>query len=139
MPGPEVWDSILEGRVSTALERFQGTRIWKVTAPILLQGNVVGAIQVRSSLETADRLAARERRQSLSLMTAASVFIVAGLGWYLQHHVSQPIQTLVQTMAQAEAGDLGAAARSLAVMSSGVSPPASTACCVKFSRAMKTK
>jgi hypothetical protein len=32
---------------------------------ILLQGNVVGAIQVRSSLETADRLAARERRQSL--------------------------------------------------------------------------
>jgi two-component system NtrC family sensor kinase len=44
-------------------------------------------------------------------MTAASVFIVGGLGWYLQHHVNQPIQTLVRTMAQAEAGDLAAAAR----------------------------
>jgi signal transduction histidine kinase len=77
----------------------------------MLQETIVGAIQVRSSLETADRLAARERRQSLAIMTVASMFIVAGLSWYLQHHVSQPIQTLVQTMAQAEAGDLGAAAQ----------------------------
>ena len=111
VPMPEAWDRILEGQVLTSLERSQGTRIWKVTAPIMLQGNIVGAIQVRSSLESTDRLAARERRQSLSIMTAASVFIVAGLGWYLQHHVNQPIQTLVQTMAQAEAGDLGAAAQ----------------------------
>jgi hypothetical protein len=59
----------------------------------MLQETIVGAIQVRSSLETADRLAARERRQSLAIMTVASMFIVAGLGWYLQHHVSQPIQT----------------------------------------------
>ena len=111
VPEPAVWDGIRRGRVSTSLERFQGARIWKVTAPILLHGSVVGAIRVRSPLETADRLAARERRQSLSIMTAASVFIIAGLGWYLQRHVSRPIQTLVQTMAQAEAGDLGAAAR----------------------------
>jgi signal transduction histidine kinase len=94
-----------------ALKSFQGTRIWQVTAPILLEGNVVGAVQVRSSLETSDHLAARERRQSLSLMTVASVFIVAGLGWYLQYYVSRPIQTLVQTMAQAEAGNLGALAQ----------------------------
>jgi two-component system, NtrC family, sensor kinase len=107
----EVWDGILEGRVLTVLERFQGTRLWKITAPITLQGNIVGAIQVRSSLATAERLAARERYQSLSIMTAASVFIIAGLGWYLQHYVSRPILTLVQTMAQAEAGDLGAAAQ----------------------------
>jgi HAMP domain-containing protein len=44
-------------------------------------------------------------------MTVASMFIVAGLGWYLQHHVSRPIQTLVQNMAQAEAGDLAATAQ----------------------------
>jgi two-component system, NtrC family, sensor kinase len=109
VPEPEVWDEIREGRVSTSMERFQKTRIWKVTAPIRLQQEIVGAIRVRSSLANAQRLAARERRQSFAIMTAASVFIIAGLGWYLQHHVSQPIQTLVQTMAQAEAGDLGAA------------------------------
>jgi two-component system, NtrC family, sensor kinase len=105
------WNGISQGRVSISLERFQGTRVWRVAAPIRLRDEIVGAIRVRSSLETADRLAARERHQSLSIMTAASVFIVAGLGWYLQHHVSRPIQTLVQTMAQAEAGDLGAAAQ----------------------------
>jgi sensor histidine kinase regulating citrate/malate metabolism len=27
VPDPEVWDGILEGRVSTSLERFQGTRL----------------------------------------------------------------------------------------------------------------
>jgi hypothetical protein len=51
-------------------------------------------------------------------MTAASVFIIAGLGWYLQHHVSQPIRTLVQTMEQAEAGILEQRLRSPAMMSS---------------------
>jgi signal transduction histidine kinase len=107
----EVWNEIREGRVVTALERLQGTRLWKITAPIKPQGNIVGAIQVRSSLATAERLAAREHYQSLSIMTAASVFIIAGLGWYLQHYVSRPILTLVQTMAQAEAGDLGAEAQ----------------------------
>jgi two-component system NtrC family sensor kinase len=111
VPEPEVWNAVRQGRVSTVLEEFQGTRLWQVTAPMVLQGHVVGAIQVRSSLDTADRLAARERRQSLSLTTAASVCIVAGLGWYLRHHVSQPIQSLVHTMAQAEAGDLGATAQ----------------------------
>jgi signal transduction histidine kinase len=111
VPKPEVWSRVQEGRVSTSLEKLQRPRIWEVIAPIRLQGEIVGALRVRSSLENADRLAARERRQSLSIMTAAAVLIVGGLGWYLQHHVSQPIQTLVQTMAQAEAGDLAAAAQ----------------------------
>src|SRR5215813_13365212 len=73
---PEVWERIQKGRVSTSLERFQETRSWKVTAPMQLQKNIVGAIRVRSSLESAERLAARERHQSLSIMTAAAVFIV---------------------------------------------------------------
>ena len=110
-PKPEVWSKLQEGHVTTVLERLQRPRTWEVTAPIWLKGEIVGAIRVRSSLENADRLADRERRQSLSIMTAASVLIVGGLGWYLQRHVGQPIQTLVQTMAQAEAGDLGAEAR----------------------------
>jgi sensor histidine kinase regulating citrate/malate metabolism len=95
VPKPEVWSRVQEGRVSTSLEKLQRPRIWEVIAPIRLQGEIVGALRVRSSLENADRLAARERRQSLSIMTAAAVLIVGGLGWYLQHHVSQPIQTLV--------------------------------------------
>src|SRR5919108_2020735 len=88
VPEPEVWDEIREGRVSTSMENVQEPRIWKVTAPIQVQEEIVGAIRVRSSLENARRLAARERRQSFSIMTAACVFIVAGLGLYLQHHVS---------------------------------------------------
>jgi two-component system, NtrC family, sensor kinase len=111
LPEPEVWSRVQQGRVFASLDQLHRPRIWEVTAPLRLKGEIVGALRVRSSLENADRLAARERRQSLSIMSVASVLIVGGLGWYLRYHVSQPIQTLVQTMAQAEAGDLGAAAQ----------------------------
>jgi signal transduction histidine kinase len=108
---PAMWSRVRDGRLVAVLERDQKPRIWDVMTPIWLNGEVVGAIRARASLEDADRLAAREQRQSLTLMTGASILIIGGLGWYLQHHVSQPIQTLVRTMAQAEAGDLGAAAQ----------------------------
>ena len=72
------------------------------------------------------------------MMTAASVFIVAGLGWYLQHHVNQPIQTLVQTMAQAEAGDLGQRRRSPRYELGRLAASFDRVCYVKFSKVMKT-
>ncbi|MFN3476423.1 MAG: sensor histidine kinase [Candidatus Methylomirabilales bacterium] len=105
------WAMVREGRVAASLEKAQGQRLWNVTAPIRLGGEIVGAIKVRFSLEKADRLAAKERRQSFAIMALASILIVGVLGWYLQRNVSRPIQTLVGTMARAEAGDLGAEAR----------------------------
>jgi signal transduction histidine kinase len=99
------WSQVQQGQVVAHLEREQ--RIWDVIAPIRWPAGAAGAIEVRMSLESAQRLAAMERRQSFTIMTGASVLIVGGLGWYLQRHVSRPIQTLVKTMAQAEAGDLG--------------------------------
>jgi signal transduction histidine kinase len=76
-----------------------------------LGGEIVGAIVVKFSLEIADRLAAKERRQSFFIMVVASVLIGGFLGWYLQQNISRPIQALVGTMAKAEAGNLGAEAR----------------------------
>jgi signal transduction histidine kinase len=111
VPGPTVWSRVQQGRMATSLQGTHRPRAWEITAPIRVHGEIVGATRVRSSLENADRLAARERRQSLTIMTAASVLIVGGLGWYLQRHVSQPIHTLVQSMAQAESGDLSAEAK----------------------------
>jgi signal transduction histidine kinase len=110
LPTLATWSQVREGRLVTALEGGQKARVWEVTAPIQLNGEVAGAIRVRSSLENADQLAARERRQSFTIMSVASVLIVGVLGWYLQHHVNRPIQTLVQTMALAEGGDLSAEA-----------------------------
>ena len=108
---PAEWSNVQEGKVVASLEKAQGQRLWDVTAPIRLSGEIAGAMKVRFSLEEADRLAATERRQSFTIMTVASVLIVGVLGWYLQRHVSRPIQTLVHTMAQAEAGDLGVEAK----------------------------
>lgn len=108
---PTEWSKVRDGTVVAYLEKAQGLRLWDVTAPIRLSGEIAGAMKVRFSLEDADRLATTERRQSFTIMTVASVLIVGVLGWYLQRHVSRPIHTLVRTMAQAEAGDLGVEAR----------------------------
>jgi signal transduction histidine kinase len=109
-PTPETWSRVRQGQLVTFLDRGQKPRAWEVTAPIRLNGQIVGAIRLRSSLEEADRLAARERRQSLAIMSVASLLIVGVLGSYVQRHVNQPIHALVETMALAEGGDLGAEA-----------------------------
>jgi signal transduction histidine kinase len=109
-PTPQTWAQVRAGQIITTLKTNQTPRVWEVTAPIWLNGEIAGAIRARSSLESAERLAARERRQSFTIMSVASVLIAGVLGWYMQRHVNQPIHTLVQTMALAEGGDLGAAA-----------------------------
>jgi two-component system NtrC family sensor kinase len=106
---PVAWSEVRQGKVVAHLEREQ--HIWDIVAPIRWSDETAGAIEVRASLARAQRLAAMERRQSFTIMSGALVLIVGGLGWYLQRHVSQPIQTLVKTMAQAEAGDLRVEAR----------------------------
>ena len=110
IPGPSEWQVIRKGEAATSLERAGGRRLW-VTAPIRFGEESAGAIRVRFSLEYADRHAAKERRQTLAIMGAASLLIVGFLGWYLQRNVSRPIQVLMGAMAQAEAGDLASEAR----------------------------
>lgn len=105
------WQTVRMGDVVASLEETEGRRLWVVTAPVRLVGEVAGAITVKFSLEAADRHAAKERRQSLAIMVVGSVLIIGVLGWYLQRNVSRPIQTLMRTMARAEGGDLGAEAR----------------------------
>ena len=108
--GQVEWATVREGRLTASLEKVRGQRQWNVAAPIRLGGEIVGAIVVKFSLEIADRLAAKERRQSFFIMVVASVLIGGFLGWYLQQNISKPIQVLVGTMARAETGDLGAEA-----------------------------
>ncbi len=108
---PPVWPVVGKGDVVASLEELRGRRLWNVTAPVRLGGEIAGAIRVGFSLEKADRLAAKERRQSLAIMAAASILIVGVLGWYLQRNVSRPVQALMRAMSKAEAGDLKAEAR----------------------------
>ncbi len=105
------WRAVRKGGVAASLEETVGRRLWSVTAPIRLAEEVVGAITVKFSLEAADQHAAKERRQSLAIMIAATLLIVGVLGWYLRRNVSRPIQALMRAMARAEGGDLGAEAR----------------------------
>jgi len=102
--------SIKRGRTVTALRVSAGERVWDVGAPIRIGRRVVGAVGVEVSLKGTDRLAARQRWQSLGIMGIAALVIVGFLGWYLQRNVNRPIQVLVETMARAERGDLEARA-----------------------------
>lgn len=82
-------------------------RRWDVATPIYIGRRIVGAVAVEASLEQADQLAARQRRQFLAIMLVAGVLIAAILSRYLQGSVNRPIRALVGTMAKAEGGDLG--------------------------------
>jgi signal transduction histidine kinase len=111
MVGPPQWAAVRKGRAVAFLERHGSQRLWAVIAPIRFGEEIGGAVGVKFSLASADRHAAKERRQSLVIMVVASLLIIGFLGWYLQRNVNRPIQALMATIAQAEAGDLAASAQ----------------------------
>lgn len=99
-------EAIKEKRTVAVLRGVGRKRVWDVAVPIRIGRRIVGAVAVEASLERADRLAARERRQSFAIGAAAAILIVGILSWYLQRAVNRPIQALVDTMAKAKGGDL---------------------------------
>jgi signal transduction histidine kinase len=67
-------------------------------------------VRLQVGLEEADQLAARERRQAMLIMGASTLAIVLLMSLFLRQTLHRHIQSLVTTMARAEAGDLAAQA-----------------------------
>ncbi|MBI3990396.1 MAG: hypothetical protein HY347_12375, partial [candidate division NC10 bacterium] len=68
--------AVKKGKTVTALRDALGERVWVVATPIKIQRKVVGAVGVEVSLQGADLLSARQRRQSLGIMGMAALVIV---------------------------------------------------------------
>ena len=109
-PAPEVSQVALGDRPVAVLQRSEGGRQWDVAVPVHLHGVLAGVVRLQVGLEEADQLAARERRQAMLIMGASTLAIVLLMSLFLRQTLHRHIQSLVTTMARAEAGDLAAQA-----------------------------
>jgi signal transduction histidine kinase len=97
---------VRRGDVVAELETEGADRFWRVVAPVSINRKVVGLITARISTKEFDQLVMYERRQAVILTAVAALAILVFLVWLLRRTISEPIGTLVEAMARAEAGDL---------------------------------
>jgi two-component system, NtrC family, sensor kinase len=109
-PSPEVSQAAVKNRPVAVLREEHGGRQWDVAVPVHIGGVFGGVVRLQVSIEEADQLAARERRQAMLIMGTSTVVIVLLMGIFLRQTLHRRIQHLVTTMARAEAGDLAAEA-----------------------------
>ncbi|HEY7706688.1 MAG TPA: ATP-binding protein [Gaiellaceae bacterium] len=107
---PEVREA-LDGRISQG-RRFSDTldqTLLYTAVPVVVQGDVGGAVRVTQSVDAIDR---RVRRDVLGLIGIGLVALVLGLAfaWFLAGTLARPLQRLAATARRVEAGDLGARA-----------------------------
>ncbi len=97
------------GQVLSRLVREPHTRYWEVIAPVALDGEVVGAVAAKFSLDRADALAARVRRGALAV-TAVSVVVMALLmSLVVSLVVTRPLARFMRAVHRLQSGDTTAA------------------------------
>ena len=107
---PEI-RTALEGGVSQG-RRFSetlGESLLFTAVPVVVGGDVGGAVRVTQSVDAIDR---RVRRDVLGLIGIGLIALVLGLAfaWFLAGTLARPLQRLAATARRVEAGDLGARA-----------------------------
>jgi signal transduction histidine kinase len=107
---PEI-QAALDGGISQG-RRFSdtlGQTLLFTAVPVVVQGDVGGAVRVTQSVDAIDR---RVRRDVLGLIGIGLIALVLGLAfaWFLAGSLARPLQRLAATARRVEAGDLGARA-----------------------------
>jgi two-component system NtrC family sensor kinase len=93
------------GEILSRLVREPHTRYWEVIAPVALDGQVVGAVAAKFSLDRADALAARIRWGALAV-TAVSVLVMGLLmGLVVSLVVNRPLARFMRAVRRLQAGD----------------------------------
>ncbi|MBI2215982.1 MAG: HAMP domain-containing protein [Candidatus Rokubacteria bacterium] len=102
---------VRRGQVVPRLVTGGGWRYWEVVAPVLLEGETVGAVAAKFSLDRADALAARVRTRAL-VLTAISVVVMGLLmSMAVEVVVNRPIRRFVGAIERIERGDTGVTVR----------------------------
>jgi len=107
---PEI-QAALDGGVSQG-RRFSdtlGESLLFTAVPVVVDGDVGGAVRVTQSVDAIDR---RVRRDVLGLIGIGLIALVLGLAfaWFLAGTLARPLQRLAATARRVEAGDLAARA-----------------------------
>lgn len=103
---PQERTEIEAGRMIMQLDESSPERAWRITAPIRMDGKVIGALHGLFSVKEYDDLIGQEIR--LAMEIGIGVVLVASLSFLLliRAKIHLPIHRLLSTMRSVEAGDL---------------------------------
>ncbi len=104
--GVREWEEVSAGRSVTRFDDSTSDRAWIITAPIVKDGRVVGALRGRFSLWKYDRLIGKERELAKDVALGAVLLTSLTFLVLIRMKVHRPIRQLLQTMRRAESGDL---------------------------------
>ena len=99
-------DEIKAGRLVTQFDASTSDRAWLMTAPILIEGQVIGALRGRYSLWKYDTLIQQESQLAKDVGVGAVIITSLVFLALIRTKVHRPIGELLQAMRQAEGGDL---------------------------------
>lgn len=97
---------IKSGRSVTHFDSSTSDRAWLITAPILLDGRIIGALRGRFSLWKYDGLIRQETQLAQDVGVGAVIFTSLVFLALIRIKVHRPIGKLLRAMRRAEAGDL---------------------------------
>ena len=97
---------IKAGRSVTQFDSASSGRAWLITAPILIEGRVIGALRGRYSLWKYDALIQQESRLAQQVGVGAVVMTSLVFLALIRIKVHRPIGELLRAMRRAETGDL---------------------------------
>ncbi len=103
---PQERDEIVAGRSVRQLDESTGERAWRIAAPIIIEGKVVGALHGLFSVREYDELIKQEIEVAKAMGIAVIVLTSATFLLLIRFKVHRPIHRLLDTMQQVEAGDL---------------------------------
>lgn len=100
------WTEVQAGRSLMQLDESSLERAWLITAPITIDGKVIGALRGLYSVKEYDELFKRE--SDLTKVVGIGVVIVTSLvfGLLIRFQIHRPVHRLLYAMGKVEAGDL---------------------------------
>ena len=102
--------SVQAGRAVTKFDDAQEDRGWIITAPVVVKGQVMGALRGKFSIAKYDRLIEQERAfikvLAVAMVALTSLVFLA----FLRVQVHRPVAVLLQAMRRTEGGDLASQA-----------------------------
>lgn len=102
--------SVRAGRAVTRFDDAQEDRGWIITAPVVVKGQVMGALRGKYSIARFDRLIEQERAFVKVLAVAMVALTSLVFLLLLRVQVHRPVALLLQAMRRTEGGDLASQA-----------------------------
>ncbi len=104
-------NDLKKDRHLSSLRDIEAEKRLEVIAPLHVGPKIVGGVRVVSSLDEAESYLSKKRDRTILITLSSILIILVTLTLLFRKLVGNPIQILVNAMAQAEKGDLDAEAR----------------------------